>query len=274
MAGLALDDEPQVIRIGERAVFRLPNGVIARVARPSRDAAAAREVQVARWLREQEVDVDQPLAGDQPFMAVGGLAVTFWHEVIGYWAAPADLAAVLRRLHSIEPPTGFPLSEYDPFNRLATRIQAAPTLTPSDRDWLTNRAEQLRIQLTKVERFLPPAVIHADASTGNVLKTGQGKPVLLDLEGVCVGPPEWDLTVTAVHRMLGWHTASEYEEFCTVYGVDVTEWDGFPVFSEVQSLRMTCWLSQNARDDEVEQELRRRLADLVDPSRERMWRPF
>lgn len=61
MAGLAVDGEPESIRIGERAVFRLPGGVIGRVARPTRQDAAAREVQVAQWLGEQGVEADQPL---------------------------------------------------------------------------------------------------------------------------------------------------------------------------------------------------------------------
>lgn len=206
---------------------------------------------------------------------VGDLAVTFWRELNETRTAPADVAAVLRRLHSIDIPACFTLPEHDPFVRMAARIQAAPTLPASDKSWLTSRMESLRAQFKRVEGLLPPTVIHGDASVGNVLKTPEGRLVLLDLEGVCVGPPEWDLTITAVYREMGWHTANEYEAFCEVYGFDVTAWAGFAVFSEVQAMRMTCWLSQNAKENpSVEQELRRRLADLADPSRERAWQPF
>ncbi|ONI86828.1 hypothetical protein ALI22I_24915 [Saccharothrix sp. ALI-22-I] len=38
----------EVIRLGENAIYRLPGGVIARVARAGQNAAATKEVQVGR----------------------------------------------------------------------------------------------------------------------------------------------------------------------------------------------------------------------------------
>lgn len=274
-AGIEAGDV-ELIRVGERAVLRLDGGrVIARVARGlSRLDAARLEVQVARWLASEGLSVARPLEGEQPQVAAGTV-VSLWHAVEGDWTVPADLARLLRHLHSLTPPKGLDLPGMDPLDRADERIEAAPSLSATERSVLRNLAQRLRRELPAVGYVLPRSVIHRDANVGNVLKTSSGDLVLFDLEGVCWGQPEWDLVITAVYRDLGWHSDAEYGEFCRVYGFDVTELAGYQTLRAAQELRMTCWLSQKGADDaEIAAELRRRIADLEASERPRRWRPY
>ena len=275
-AGLAGAGDPVLVRLGTRAVFRLDGGrVLARVARDGgRADAARREVEVARWLRGQGLPADEPLGGDQPYR-VCGTVVTLWRAVDGDWTTPADLAGVLKRLHALPLPVVPELPVVDLFAQSAQRIDAADALSGDERSTLRGRLEALRPQAAAVRPVLPHSVIHGDASVGNLLKTVSGELVLFDLEGVGLGMPEWDLTITAVYRGLGWHSREEYAGFCDVYGFDVTGLDGYPVLKAVQELRMTCWLAAKAGDDpKIAAEVRQRMADLADPSRPRSWKPY
>ncbi|WP_408639082.1 phosphotransferase [Nocardiopsis endophytica] len=69
-----------IVRIGENAVLRARPGVIARISRPGQNSAAAREVEVSRWLAEQGIPVVRPLAVDQ-HAVLEGRAVTWWEEL-------------------------------------------------------------------------------------------------------------------------------------------------------------------------------------------------
>ncbi|MFG2525303.1 phosphotransferase [Streptomyces sp. NPDC048527] len=68
------------IRIAENSIWRLPRGVVVRIARPGQSAAATREVQVARWLADQGVPAVRTLDLRQPVTA-NGHPVTFWQEL-------------------------------------------------------------------------------------------------------------------------------------------------------------------------------------------------
>nr|WP_225311750.1 aminoglycoside phosphotransferase family protein [Microbispora cellulosiformans] len=269
------DQDPEILRIGDRAVLRLAEGrIIARVARSlDRLDSSRREVEVARWLTDEGLTVTRPLEGEQPCIAAGTV-VSLWHAVEGDWTVPADLAVVLRRLHALRPPPDLTLPELEPFERLGEQIESAPALTAADRLTLRTLMRTLREELADVTYELPRAVIHGDANIGNVLKTASGEVVLFDLEGLCWGPPEWDLAITAVYRDLGWHTDAEYERFCEVYGFDVTRLPRYQVLRTIRELRMTCWLAQKAGDSEdIAAEVRRRIADLREPDRPRHWHP-
>jgi Ser/Thr protein kinase RdoA (MazF antagonist) len=266
----------ELVRIGDRAVLRMNGGrVIARVAR---DAdlleASRREVQGARWLSAEGILVTLPLDGEQPVM-VDGSPVSLWQAVEGEWTVPADLAALLRRLHALAPPSCPRLPELDPFEHVQERIESAVGLSRSERTALRSLADRLRGELAQVEYVLPRAVLHGDANIGNVLRTADGEVVLFDLGGMCLGPPEWDLAITAVYRDLGWHTDAEYAAFCEVYGFDVSSMPGYSVLRAIRELRMTCWLSQKAGEDQqVTEEVHRRIADLIEPDRPRHWHPY
>ena len=248
-AGLpAAGAEP--IRLGENAIFRLPGGIIARIARTGQQAAAQREIAVSRWLNAAGVsavaawdDLEQPVD-------VNGRSVTFWDELPPH--APGSLpqvAAVLRQLHTLPVPADFPLGALDPFVRLGERIKQATTLPEDDRAWLAARLAGLEQEWATAIASMPTCVVHGDAWTGNIVAADDGHVILLDLERCSIGPPEWDLVSTAVKYVtFGQVSPAEYQQFCDSYGQDVMNWSGFPLLRDIRELRVTCYVAQQAAE--------------------------
>jgi len=135
----------------------------------------------------------------------------------------------------------------EPFVRLEARIEAASTVSPSDRDWLREHLAELRERWAHLPAGLPWCVVHGDAWVGNVVATDDGEVVLLDLERTSLGPPEWDIVHTAIkYSSFAQITAAQYRAFCDVYGHDVTTWDGFELLRDIREFRMTCMAAQTA----------------------------
>jgi aminoglycoside phosphotransferase (APT) family kinase protein len=265
----------EVIRLGENALYRLHGGVVARIARQGQDHAAAKEVAISRWLEESGVaavrimrEVDQPVHAD-------GHPVTFWHELPDHERGTAtDVAAVLRQLHKLNPPTGFELPELAPFVRLRERIEAASTASADDRAWMLDRLAELREGYDSLPPGLPRAVVHGDAWRGNIARTADGELILLDLERCALGPPEWDLVSTAVSRVTtGWLDADEWAAYTDAYGQDVTTWDGFALLRDIRELRMTSMACQVAATDpdRYGEQAAHRLACMRGQRRARPW---
>ncbi|GAA1912727.1 aminoglycoside phosphotransferase family protein [Streptomyces durmitorensis] len=233
------------IRIAENSLWRLPGGVVVRIAKPGQYAAAEREVQVARWLVEQYVPAVRVLELHQP-VAAHGHPVTFWQELPPHEnGTVADVVALIKQLHALPKPD-LPLGELDPFVRLVERIDAASTISDDDREWMQGRLEELKGQWNSKPNGLPECVVHGDAWVGNVARTEAG-PLLLDFERASFGPPEWDLVSTAVKlTTTGAVSAEEYAAFCDTYGVDVTEWGGYELLSATRQLRMATYAAQHA----------------------------
>ncbi|MFD8316273.1 aminoglycoside phosphotransferase family protein [Kitasatospora purpeofusca] len=235
-----------VLRVAENAHWRLPGGVIVRISRPGQWTAATREVHVARWLAASAVRAVEPLAIEQPVEA-NGRPATFWAEIPEHeHGTIADVAEVLRTLHALPEPD-FGLGGLDPFVRIAERLQAATSLPAGDRQWLLSLhrdlAEAWPASLAASTAITP---VHGDAWPGNIVRTPAG-PLLMDLERFSIGPREWDLTSTAVRaRTTGAVTASEYAEFCELYGYDVTTWNGFDILAGARELRMVSYAAQHA----------------------------
>lgn len=234
------------IRLAENEIWRLPGQrAIVRIARKGQGAAAVREVRVAQWLAENGVPAVRPLPVQQP-LDVCGRPVTFWEELPAHTNGTVrDVVQLLKRLHPLPVPD-LPLGELDPFVRVPERIAAATSLTDDDRSWLRQRHDDLQHQWEQRPSGLPDCVVHGDAWVGNVARTASG-PVLLDFERVSVGPPEWDLVSTAVKlTTTGAVTEDEYGEFCDLYGVDVTQWEGYELFAGARELRMATYAAQHA----------------------------
>ncbi|MGW4413061.1 phosphotransferase family protein [Nonomuraea sp. NPDC004702] len=264
----------ELMRLGENALFRLPGGIVARISRPGQLAAAAREVAVARWLEANHVpavqtwpDIDQPIE-------VNGQALTWWQELPPHRPGTAlTVATALRRLHNLPPPTDFDIGRLDPFVRLAERINRATTLTEADRTWMRTRLAELKARYEELPRGLPETVVHGDAWIGNVVTTDDGEAVLLDLERCSIGPPEWDLTSTAVKAFtLAGITADDYNTFVGTYGHDVTAWPGFETLRDIREFRMTCMAAQVASENpQRHDEMLLRLACLRGEHGPRPW---
>jgi aminoglycoside phosphotransferase len=238
----------EVIRLAENALYRLRGGVVARIARAGQDAAATKEVNVARWLEDSGVSAVRVVREIEQPVRVDGRSVTFWHELLPHeYGAIAEVAAALRELHKLPPPEIFELPELAPFVRLPQRIEAATTISTDDQHWLLSRLAELHTAYDDLPPGLLRCVVHGDAWSGNVVTTAESAFVLLDLERCSVGPPEWDLVSMAVaHVTTAGIDANEWALYCETYGHDVTTWEGFDVLRDIRELRQTTMAAQVA----------------------------
>ncbi|MEY9840563.1 aminoglycoside phosphotransferase family protein [Streptacidiphilus sp. EB103A] len=237
----------EVLRLAENQTWRLPQGIIMRIAQRGQQFAAAREIHVARWLAGSGIAVVQPLAVEQP-VNVRGVPVSFWEELPPHsHGTVEDIALTLRKLHSLPPPTGFDLGRLDPFVRLAERIQAISVLTPDDHGWLVGLHRDLAQQWSaRRPTGMADCAVHGDAWPGNIVRAG-GRVVLMDLERFSLGLREWDLVSTAVRaRTTGAVRPDEYDQFCALYGFDVTKWDGYALLAGARELRMVTYAALHA----------------------------
>ncbi|MGW0056497.1 phosphotransferase [Nocardia nova] len=241
----------ELLRLGENAIYRLPGGIVVRISRPGQQAAASREVAVARWLEAAGVEAVQAAPDVEQPVEAAGRAVTFWRELPPHHpGTPTQVAGALKKLHSLAPPANFTLGEVAPFVRLDERIAGAAFLPHDDRRWMREHLAQLRRRWEKLPTGLPWCVIHGDAWVGNVVVANDGRVILLDLERTSIGPPEWDLVHTAIKwSSFGWISAKQYGEFCDVYGYDVTTWEGFELFRDIREFRMATMAVQVAATD-------------------------
>lgn len=239
--------DAEVIRLSENDLWHLPDGVVARVARAGQGQASAREVAVTRWLAQEGVPAVRPLSIDQPVFALGR-PITFWEELPPHRSGSgAELALLLRQLHDLPAPDDLPLGVMDPFVRLEDRLVSARSITEDDRRWLLDLLVDLRAEWAQLPSGRPTSVIHGDAWAGNCAVTSQGEAYLLDFERTSLGPPEWDLTSTAVGvDTLGNLSLDAYENYCTAYGYDVRCWEGYPTMRAIRELRMTSFAFQAA----------------------------
>lgn len=246
-AGLS-PDNAEPIRLAENDLWRLPGKVVVRIARRGQAAAATREVQVTRWLAQHGVPAVRPLDMNQP-VTVDGRTATFWEELPPHHAGDeSNLAPLLRRLHGLPSPP-FSMGEIAPFVRIADRINSAQTVSQEDRTWLLKRLEELQEAWKELPPGLRQCVVHGDAWGGNTAVTPNGV-FLMDFERTALGPPEWDLTSTAVAAdTFGKISRPAYAKFCEAYGHDVMEWDGYPALRDIRELRLTSFALQTANDN-------------------------
>jgi thiamine kinase-like enzyme len=278
VAGLDAGDA-ELVRLGSNAVFRLRRQpVVGRVMRSAeRLFDARREVAVSRWLERCGVPAVRALDVDQPLVSEGRV-VTFWESVSerAQYGTTAELATILRQLHAQATPAEVALPQFDPFARAQQRISDVRTFASDDRSFMEYRADELQSAYSALSFVLPSGPIHGDANVGNLLRGRNGEPFLGDLDGFAVGPREWDLVLTAMYfGRYGWHSESEYREFCDGYGYDVMTWPGYVVLADVREFLMVTWLAQNAVvGSNAWRELARRLKTLRTGHGRDAWQPF
>ncbi|WP_433521560.1 phosphotransferase enzyme family protein [Nocardia pseudovaccinii] len=261
-AGLAWD-EPEVIREGSHAIYRVGD-VVARIGRPGSLGDAERELRVSQWLNSSGIPTVETVSELPQPIVVDDRPVTWWRLIPDHRpATPAELGAMLRALHSLTPPADFELPSYDPFGDLRERLAKAGTVDDDDRRWLVTRYDELRQQYDKLQDPLRLAVIHGDAWQGNVVVPPSGTPIVLDLDKVSVGRPEWDLIQLAVDytdfaRILG----ADYLSLVNAYGGhDITDWSDFRLFADIQELRWVGFaLERAAASEGAAQQAKHRIA--------------
>lgn len=259
-------DGAKLIRDGSNVLYALPGEVVARIGRVGAESTARREVEVSLWLAANGFPAVRAIAGiDQPTL-VKGWPVTWWALLPEHRpATTAELGATLRDLHALAVPKDLLLPQVDPFARLAQKIDEARTISTENRAWLSRHLDDLREAYTDLPSGQPLCVVHGDAWQGNLAVPHGGGPVLLDLEHVGIGRPEWDLVPLVVdHTDFGRITAEEYRAFVGAYGgYDVIAWPGFRTLAAILELRWACFvLSKADKNEEAEREARHRIACL------------
>ncbi len=238
-----------LIRDGSNVMYQLPGHVVARIGPEHSHDNAARQVEIARWLTDSGLAVVTPLDKVPQPTRVGTRPVTWWHQLPEHRpATPGELGTVLRALHTLDPPTQPQLPLFDPVAGLAERIAAAHHLPDDDRDWLGRRLHHLREQLDDLRLPESDSVLHGDAWQGNIAVPGTGTLILLDLEHVARGHPDWDLIPLAVdHADFARLTSTDHHDFVAAYGGhDVTTTPGFRVLADIQELRWVVFVLDKA----------------------------
>ncbi len=256
----------ELIRDGSNALYRLSGEVVARVGSPGTADTARREVRLSHWLAESGVPVVQALAELPQPVVVHDRPVTWWRLLPAHRpATPAELAAVLRTFHALPTPPEVKLPFHAPFLRLDERIAVASGLTGENRSWLVARLAELREQYERLSTDRPRQLIHGDAWQGNVAVPGSGPPILLDLEKVALGHPEWDLAQIAVdYTDFSRLTAEDYRSFVDAYGGhDLTKTAGYRTYADIQAFRWLGFLlGKSGSSAAVQREIQHRIACL------------
>ncbi|WP_343063714.1 aminoglycoside phosphotransferase family protein [Haloechinothrix aidingensis] len=268
-----------VIRDGSNVMYRIPGGIVARIGPSGSQESAGRQVDVSRWLVASGLPVVRAIDYvPQPTM-VGNRPVTWWEQLPEHRSATTgELGALLRSLHTLNPPTQPELPSFDPFAGLGERIAEARHVPDQERTWLARRVEDLREQLQQLRLDEAGGVIHGDAWQGNVAVSEVTAPVLLDLEHVSRGHPDWDLIPVAVdYTDFARLSSADYEDFVTAYGGhDVTATAAFRVLADIQQLRWVIFvLGKAATSSQAAHETHHRIACLRgDIARPWTWNPF
>ncbi|ANZ36002.1 hypothetical protein BBK82_07890 [Lentzea guizhouensis] len=259
--------EATLIRDGTNVIYEMASGVVARVGPPGSQLVAARQIQASRWLADAGIAVVRAVDDiDQPTV-VRTRPVTWWVQLPDHrHATPAELGAVLGRLHALDVPESPSFPVVDPFEGLGESIDGGTALSEDDRAWLRDLAERLHGEYSALIPSLPRCVIHGDAWQGNVVvPRAGGTPVLLDLDHVGIGLREWDLVSLAVdYTDFARLTDSDYQAFVDAYGgYDMTAWSGYRTLATIRELRWTAFVLGKAKTStEATQQVRHRVACL------------
>ncbi|MFE1558349.1 phosphotransferase enzyme family protein [Streptomyces sp. NPDC058734] len=239
------------IRIAENAIWRLPGQLVARISRPGRTRIAQREIAVADWLAEQGIPAVRPMPGLVQPVTVDGRAVTIWEELPPHRDGTVnEMAHLLKALHALPEPD-FELEPLEPFGKIRARLNQSTVLDEPAMQWLQDYTDSLEEAWSRLltKPNLSRCVLHGDAWVGNVASAENGTAYLLDLDSFTIGPREWDLTSTAVKlTSTSSITSREYEDFCSVYGTDVTAWHSYPLLRGIRELRMTAYSARIATE--------------------------
>ncbi len=175
----------------------LPCDVVARVA-PVAHQAARLEVELAQRL----AGAGSPIAGLDPRVEArvyehDGFTVTLWtyyEQMTGQEASPADYATALARLHegarTLDVTVPHFTNRVGEAQELVATRDRTPTLPDAERDLLARslrECSRLIGEHGRVEQLL-----HGEPHPGNLISTDRG-PLFIDLETCCRGPVEFDL---------------------------------------------------------------------------------
>jgi hypothetical protein len=290
-----------LVKYTMNAVFHADPYVVRMAQGPTAVALATQVTAVAAALSEADIPTVRlaPHVEPQP-VRHGDWVATVWRHVptVNVDPRPIDLAAPLRAIHAL---VGLEvaLPAWSPIEKFRRRLSTAENGLSQSRaadltEWsltefgctfaavislLRDRCDQLEESLGALRWQLTPGVIHADAHTGNVLLHANvehplpaGRALLCDLDGVSIGPREWDLVPTAHGVTRFGRAAGDYRAFADAYGFDITAWDGWPVLREIRELQLiTSVIDSLAGRPSVTRQFAYRLRSLIDNDQCAVW---
>ncbi|WP_246843173.1 phosphotransferase enzyme family protein [Allokutzneria sp. NRRL B-24872] len=267
----------RLLRFVNNAVFQLAaQPVVVRIVlSPSLRHRADNVVKAAAWLAEHDVPAVRLLPGIAQPIEVDGHIATLWQSVPENGPRPTgfDLARLLRRMHEL-PHAPFTFRKWEPLLDVRRRLADAEELDGGDRDFLELRVDEVESELASLRFPLRQGAIHGDAHLGNLI-SGSAEMLLCDLDSVCVGPREWDLTPLAVGMLRFGHGTERYRALARGYGFDVTRWPGFRVLRQVRELKLTTGVLPILRSNpDVRPELARRLKTFRSGDMSAKWTPY
>ena len=171
---------------------------------------------------------------------VGDYAVTAWPlGVAGVGKDFRGWGAAVRSVHESAIPSGLPrLTVAD---RFEARLGSLPEGVPSDvKAELWRRAAEAE-DLFEELREGPQVLLHGDAHEGNCVRVG-GQVRLIDLDGLSVGPREYDLLPGYVAFTRFHKDEKSWRKFMKGYGADV-DWDRLARFAGIRESTMNSWLA-------------------------------
>jgi Ser/Thr protein kinase RdoA (MazF antagonist) len=225
------------------AVYLLPREhLVVRLApdTPVRRCRAQTCIAVTRWLATQPDPIAlPPVPGEQPVIAAGVVA-TFWpYRPITPAPTLADLAVLLRQLHTLPAPP-FPVPRYQPLQRLFEALnldqeRTQPAVLDNDRTWLLDRAHTLVDTFTTASFPLGEGLIHADAHNENLVRAPEHNHwLLIDWDGTCLGPRELDLLTGLPDHFH--EPEADRTRFLTAYGYSIPTWPGWTLLRDITEL--------------------------------------
>ena len=156
-------------------------------------------------------------------MQLGPNPVTVWEQVSpgGDEPTPADLAAILRTIHTADGPEP-DLPRWRITDGIRRRLTTSDTIDNETRAYLSaelDSVESALAALKNIPALLPPGVLHGDAHMGNLVPSPAG-PIICDFDATSIGPREWDLAPAAVGSLRFRYPVDVHQELARAYGLD------------------------------------------------------
>lgn len=269
--------------------YRFPlDGLVLRVGRDS--PRVDHLVRVARELERLDAPTVRLAPGFPQPARRAGWAATVWLLLPSPPAEryPAsDLVVPLRTLHACRlgpdlPRWNLPGSVRQTIEDCATDMISFTAWSsrhldrtgPELLDALRRRSDDLAGALAAPRWALPMATVHGDAHTGNLLRSGEGGPVLCDLDSVSWGPAEVDL-VPAAHGVTRFgRDPGDYRRLTEGYGFDVRDSPAWPALRRLRDLQLAAYLLPTLPGPPVAAEVAHRLRTVLSDDAEATWHRY
>jgi hypothetical protein len=270
-------NEARLLQLTNNAVFALPAaGLVIRVTRSHVFHDRVQKiVRLGHWFTQVDAPTIRLLTSVNQPLRAGDLLATVWHYIEPTPPAPtmADLGHTLRGFHQLGTPP-FPLPAWDPVGDARARLADAEALDEDDHAFLQHWCDELEPHVTQLNQQAAPGLVHADAITGNLLRTPHGRVVLCDFDATCLGPWQVDLAAVATGEAR-FGRAGAHAALAAAYGYDVTTDPHWQLLRQARELKLVvAAVPLLASAPGVADEFRNRLRSIAQRDQRERWTPY